>query len=68
MQAFLWSGNNAALAVWMLTSEFPWWIEWPCWFAFEDLESRIGDGEGERATWNVGLPLQLLRGEWSMLP
>jgi len=46
MQAFRWSGNNAALVVWVLTSGFPWVLEWPCWFAFEDLE-----GEGESVRW-----------------
>jgi len=40
MQAFRWSEDNAALAVWMLTSGLPWVLEWPCWIVFEDLESR----------------------------
>ena len=38
---FWWSDKNAALAVWVLTSGYPWVLEWPFWFALKVLESRM---------------------------
>jgi len=59
MQAFRWSDDNVALTVWVLTSGFPWLLEWPCWFALEDLEGRGEEGEGREkvkgllGTWDL---------------